>query len=69
MKVGLIEEACEVLHDAYEAAAIDAGWETNQASRVKWVDVPEANKATMRASVAVLIDWLRERGISESSAA
>lgn len=51
-----IEHYCEVMHDAYEKAAVGAGWETQQASRKPWVDVPEANKATMRAAVAALLD-------------
>jgi hypothetical protein len=54
----LIEQACEVMHDAYEAAAVGAGWETQQQSRKPWADVPEANKATMRAAVSALLDWL-----------
>lgn len=53
-----IEAACEVMHDAYERAAIGAGWETQTASRKPWTDVPEANKATMRAAVAALLKWL-----------
>lgn len=50
----LVEEACEVMHDAYEAAT-NEGWETQQASRKPWADVPEANKATMRAAVTALL--------------
>jgi hypothetical protein len=50
-----IERLCEVMHDAYEAAAVGAGWETQQASRKPWADVPEANKATMRAAVSALL--------------
>jgi len=42
------------MHDAYEKAAVGAGWETQQASRKPWADVPEANKATMRAAVEAL---------------
>lgn len=53
-----IEAACEVMHDAYEKAALGAGWETQKASRKPWADVPEANKVTMRAAVAALLDWL-----------
>jgi hypothetical protein len=50
-----VERYCEVMHDAYEAAATRAGWETQQASRKPWADVPEANKATMRAAVRALL--------------
>lgn len=53
-----IDQACEVMHDAYEEAAVKAGWETNPRSRVPWADVPEANKETMRASVGALLSWL-----------
>jgi len=56
----LIEEACEVMHNAYESAAKATGWETNPASRTRWEDVPEANKATMRAAVSALLAWLEE---------
>lgn len=50
--------ACEVMHDAYENAAFGAGWETQQASRKPWADVPEANKITMRLAVYALLDYL-----------
>lgn len=53
-----IDRACEVMHDAYEAAAAGAGWQTQAASRKPWVDVPEANKETMRAAVTALLAWL-----------
>lgn len=55
---GLREAACEVMHDAYEAAAIQMGWQTQERSRNPWVDLPEANKATMRAAVDALLGWL-----------
>jgi len=54
----LIEECCEVMHDAYERAADQSGWETNPASRKPWAEVPEANKQTMRAAVAALLEHL-----------
>jgi hypothetical protein len=53
-----VERACEVMHDAYEAAAVGHGWETQERSRVPWRDVPEANKATMRSAVAALLTWI-----------
>lgn len=53
----LVEQACVVLHDAYERAAVEAGWETNPASRTTWSGVPEANKATMRAAISALLEW------------
>jgi hypothetical protein len=51
-----VEECCEVMHDAYEEAARSAGWETQERSRKPWADVPEANKVTMRAAVAALLE-------------
>ncbi len=53
-----VEHLCEVMHDAYEKAAVGAGWETQKASRKPWSDVPEANKETMRAAVKALLDEL-----------
>lgn len=53
-----VEQACEVMHDAYERAAVIHAWETNPASRHQdWADVPEANKATMRDAVRALLRW------------
>lgn len=51
----LVEECCEVMHDAYEAAAVETGWETQERSRKPWADVPEANKVTMRRAVSALL--------------
>lgn len=59
-----VEEACEVMHDAYERAAVGAGWETNPASRKPWAEVPEANKSTMRAAVSALLAWINSHGAS-----
>jgi hypothetical protein len=53
-----IEAACEIMHDAYETAATQTGWETQNRSRKPWSEVPEANKATMRAAVTALLKWL-----------
>jgi len=55
-----IEQACIVMHDAYEKAAVGAGWETNPESRKPWADVPESNKVTMRAAVEALVNWLAD---------
>lgn len=54
-----IDKACQVMHDAYEQAAVGAGWETQQISRKPWADVPPANQATMRAAVVALLDHLK----------
>lgn len=57
-----VETACEIMHDAYEIAAVGAGWETQAASRKPWADVPEANKQTMRAAVGALLDRITRQG-------
>ena len=46
-----IEELCEILHDEYEAAALQEGWQTQEQSREPWADVPEPNKNTMRIAL------------------
>lgn len=58
----LIEHLCALQHDAYEAAAVSAGWSTQQASRKPWEDVPEANKETMRASMRAVLIELEDMG-------
>ena len=50
-----VERLCEAMHVAYERAAAGAGWETQQASRKPWADVPEPNRVTMRAAVRALL--------------
>lgn len=59
-KFARVERACVVMHDAYEAAAKVAGWDTNEASRRRWADVPQSNKATMRFAVSALLAHLAE---------
>lgn len=54
-----IDYYCMIMHDAYEQAAIEQGWETNPRSQVDWADVPEANKATMRVAVRALLAAVR----------
>lgn len=58
-----VERLCEVMHDAYERAAVSEGWETQERSRKPWSDVPEANKATMRVSVLALLNELDRGGV------
>lgn len=50
-----VEVICEVMHNAYEVAAVVSGWETNAASRKPWREVPEANQETMRAAVRAIL--------------
>jgi len=58
----LVELVAELMHDAYELAAVQHGWATQERSRVSWADLPEANKMTMltavRAGLAPIIDAL-----------
>ena len=56
----LLEQLCEEMHDRYEKAAIGTGWETNPESCKPWSDVPEANKATMRAAIGPIADRIAE---------
>lgn len=46
----LIEEMARHGHDAYEAAARDYGWQTQDASRTSWEQVPLENRLTMLAA-------------------
>lgn len=50
-----IERIARRFHEAYERLAPEHGYETRKASAVAWEDVPENNKALMRATVAALI--------------
>lgn len=52
----VIEHLCEQMHNAYEDAALENGWQTQKASRRPWADVPEANRATMRVAIAAMLD-------------
>lgn len=54
----VIERLCRVQHEAYEEAALREGWKTQEASRKPWDEVPEENKATMRASMKAVLQEL-----------
>ena len=54
----IVDGLAQTQHDAYERAAMITGWETQKASRKPWSEVPDANKATMRHSVAALLTAL-----------
>lgn len=43
-------------HVTYERLAPEHGYETREASRTTWGDVPENNRSLMRATVRHLID-------------
>lgn len=55
-----LERICEVMHDAYEEAAVREGWSTQEASRKPWSDVPEPNKRTMRYAVRAALEAARK---------
>lgn len=59
---GDLDLLCRVMHDAYEAKAAEVGWSSNPESRVEWAEVPESNKAAMRAGVRALLAHLDENG-------
>lgn len=54
--VANVESIARAFHEAYEALAPQHGYKTREASAVPWEDVPEDNKALMRATVARLIE-------------
>jgi hypothetical protein len=53
-RVAFVEEASEVLYNAHERAAGHGTW-------MPWSDLPESKKATVRAAVNELIDWMDTR--------
>ena len=66
-----LEAAAQVMHEAYEEAASRVGWQTQQASRKPWAEVPEANKLTMKSAVQALLKWqivLRQAERNEEAA-
>lgn len=66
-RADLIEYLCAQQHAAYEEAALLEGWETNALSRKAWASVPAENKATMRASMDVVLRELEDLGLLVSS--
>lgn len=62
----LIEHLCRIQHDAYENAARKHNWSTNMKSRVPWDSVPESNKATMRDSMAVVLEALEAAALLDT---
>ncbi|WP_327376191.1 hypothetical protein OG393_20930 [Streptomyces sp. NBC_01216] len=53
---GSAEEIARSFHEAYEELAPSHGYETREASRKPWSDVPEQNRALMIAVVGRLLD-------------
>lgn len=52
----LAEQIAERFHDTYERLAPDHGYETREASRKPWSEVPENNRELMTAVVQELLD-------------
>lgn len=55
---GMVEKYSKIAHEAYEKAAVGAGWETNEKSRKRWEEVPEANRACTRAAVRAVLEGM-----------
>lgn len=58
-----LDRLCEVMHDAYEAEAGRVGWQTQHATRVSWLMLPEENRATMRFAVRALLEHIDDVNI------
>lgn len=52
----LAEQIAEAFHDTYERLAPDHGYETREASRKPWSEVPENNRELMTAVVSELLE-------------
>lgn len=65
----LLEAACVAAHNAYEAAAHEAGWTTNTQSRKPWAEVPEANKVAMRAGIGAALTLIDIPAVQPDAAA
>jgi isopentenyl phosphate kinase len=50
------EQIAEAFHDAYERLAPEYGYETREASRKPWSEVPENNRELMAAVVSELLE-------------
>jgi len=51
-----VERIARAFHDEYEAWAAASGWETQEATRTGFDDLPAENRATMLATVQSLVD-------------
>lgn len=50
-----IDAVARTFHELYERLAPEHGYKTREASRKPWADVPDNNKALMRAVVGELL--------------
>lgn len=53
-RAAVVDQVAHRFHEVYETLAPKFGYETRPESAVPWADVPENNKALMRAVVDVL---------------
>lgn len=51
-----VERIARNFHDTYEYHAGLEGWETQERSRVKFDDLPEANRKTMLLTVRAMLE-------------
>lgn len=54
--MGVAEQIAEAFHDIYERLAPEHGYETREASRKPWGEVPENNRELMTAVVEELLE-------------
>ena len=51
----ICDEVARAFHESYERLSHEHGYETREASRKPWEDVPDNNKSLMRAVVQDLL--------------
>jgi hypothetical protein len=51
------EQVARAFHESYEEWAREFGWATQEQSRVRWEDIPIANRQTMIATVRDLAKY------------
>ncbi len=61
----VIEVICEAMHDAYEKAAIENSWVTQEMCQVPYDELPPENKATMRKAARAAIEKFQEVTVGE----
>lgn len=53
-------ELAEFMHEAYEWAAQETGWKTQDSCRVPFKDLPFENKQTMLKVAVKVLDFIQE---------
>lgn len=56
----IVEAMARAGHDEYERVAPEYGWGTQEQTRVPWDDLPESNRAVMRAAYGAALRALTE---------